>query len=124
MALKIYDTMKPQGSYPAVEAADVMMPDGSRLDEISISYPIVTDGATDLAPDVYHVFGEVTELTVTLAETNDGKLHEYCFEFIPTEGFTELTITPEPRWANDPQFPAGKTCQVSIVRGIGVSVNA
>lgn len=31
MALRIYDTVKPQGSYPAVEAEDVEMPDGTRL---------------------------------------------------------------------------------------------
>lgn len=31
MALKIYDKMKPQGNYPAVDAADVEMPDGRRL---------------------------------------------------------------------------------------------
>ena len=36
----------------------------------------------------------------------------------------ELTITPEPKWANEPQYPAGKTCQVSILRGIGVMVSA
>lgn len=124
MALKIYDTFKPQGDYPAVEAADVQMPDGSRLSNISISYPIVADGATAITPDTYHVFGEVTSLSVTLVEVNDGKLHEYCFEFIPAEDFAGLTITPEPRWATEPQFAAGKTCQVSVMRGIGVSISA
>ena len=36
MALKIYDTLKPQGDYPAVEAADVRMPDGKKLSELEI----------------------------------------------------------------------------------------
>lgn len=33
MALKIYDTLVPQGNYPAVNAANVEMPDGTTLDE-------------------------------------------------------------------------------------------
>lgn len=33
MALKIYDTLKPQGDYPAVNAADIEMEDGTRLPE-------------------------------------------------------------------------------------------
>lgn len=33
MALKLYDTIKPQGDFPLVEAADVIMPDGTRLSE-------------------------------------------------------------------------------------------
>lgn len=33
MALKIYDTLAPQGDYPAVKAESVEMPDGSRLSD-------------------------------------------------------------------------------------------
>lgn len=123
MALIIYDKMKRDGNLPVVEAEDVAMPDGTRLSELSVSYPL-SDAANVLEPEQYYVFGEVNSLAVTLAEVDDGKIHEYCFEFIPTEDFTELTITPEPRWARDPQYPAGKTCQVSIVRGVGVMINA
>lgn len=35
MALKIYDTFAPQGNYPAVNAEDVAMPDGTRLSDFS-----------------------------------------------------------------------------------------
>lgn len=109
--------------YPLVDASDVEMPDGTRLSELSVSYPL-SEAATELNPEKYYVFGEVDSLAVTLAEVDDGKIHEYCFEFIPTEDFTELAITPEPRWAREPQYPTGKTCQVSIVRGVGVMVSA
>ena len=125
MPTLIIDTFKPKnnGKFPVVEAEDVAMPDGTRLSELSVSYPL-SDAANVLEPEQYYVFGEVNSLAVTLAEVDDGKIHEYCFEFIPTEDFTELTITPEPRWVRDPQYPAGKTCQVSIVRGVGVMINA
>ncbi len=87
------------------------------------SYPI-KDGASIIQPDTYYVFGEVNSLSVTLNDPNDGRAHEYSFEFIPTEDFEGLTITPEPRWAGEPQFAAGKTCQVSILRGIGAMISA
>lgn len=106
--LKFYNTESGQWEY---------------ADNTSRSYPIV-NADTHLRPDCYHVFGEVDSLYVTLVEADDGKAHEYCFEFIPSEKFTGLSITPTPSWVSPPQFPAGKTCQVSILRGIGVMICA
>lgn len=123
MALKIYDTFKPQGDYPAVNAEDVLMPDGTRLDEMKPAYP-VTDGVAELQPETYYDFGEVSTLAVTLAETDDKLAHEYCFEFVPADGFEGFSITPEPRWNAEIQIVPGKTHQVSILRGIGVMVRA
>lgn len=37
MALNIMQTIKPVGTFPAVEAADVLMPDGTRLSEKEFS---------------------------------------------------------------------------------------
>lgn len=126
MPINVIDTIKPKngGSFPIVEAADVLMPDGKRLSEGSTGAYPVKPGAAEIEPEVFYSFGEVDSLTVTLLSDDDGKAHEYCFEFIPSENFTGLTVTPEPRWAGEPQFAAGKTCQVSIFRGIGVSVSA
>lgn len=123
MSLKIYDTMVPQGGYPAVKAEHVEMPDGTRLDDLTTVYPVVA-GAAELQPDRFYDFGEVSALAVTLAEVDDNLAHEYCFEFIPTAGFTGLTISPEVRWGCDPQYPVGKTCQVSILRGLAVMICA
>ena len=124
MALKLYDTLTPAGDYPLVDAKDVLMPDNTRLSEqTGASYPIVTEG-TELHPETYYAFGEVSSLNLTLVETEDGKAHEFYFEFIPAEDFSGLTIMPEPKWVVDPQWPVGKTCQVSIVRGVGVSACA
>lgn len=121
MALKIYDTLAPQGNYPAVNAADVEMPDGSRLSEFNPTYPVEAgvSGQT-IEPERHYVFGSVAELDVTLAQKDDNKAHEYWFDFEPTEGFAGLTITPEPRWMVEPQYPAGKRCMVGIVMGMAV----
>lgn len=147
MPIQIIDKLKPKnnGEFALVDAADIELASGNRLEaflteqaadlakkeaalakqieNVSLAYP-EEESATELQPEVYYIFGEVDSLTVTLVEADDGKAHEYCFEFIPTEDFTSITITPAPTWAAEPQYPAGHTCQVSILRGIGVMVNA
>lgn len=90
----------------------------------TISIQVIESKNVDLEPNIYQVFGEVDSLQVNLVPANNNLINEYCFEFIPTENFTELTITPAVKWANAPQYPAGKTCQVSIVRDVGVFVCA
>lgn len=84
----------------------------------------IAEGATEIEPGKYYVFGEVDSLNITLVETDTAVAGEYCFEFTPSRNFSSLTITPTPGWANLPQYPAGKTCQVSILRGIGVMICA
>lgn len=49
MALKIYDTMVPQGDYPAVKAEHVQMPDGTKLSDLVIQ--VVTQEEYDALVD-------------------------------------------------------------------------
>ena len=92
MALNTYDTIVPQGDYSAVNMEHVGMP--------------VKPGESVITPGTYYQFGEVSELSVELGAGLTGSANEYVFEFIPKEGFTGLTISPEVRWLGDPQFPA------------------
>lgn len=124
-SIELISGIKPKnnGDFPLVDAKDVQMPDGSRLSNLTTNYPLA-DGVTELQPDKYYVFGEVDSLNVSLVEVNDGKVHEYCFEFTASENFTEFTVTPTPKWASANEIAAGKMHQVSILRGIGVLINA
>lgn len=119
MGLKIYDTLAPQGNYPAARAEDIQMPDGSRLSAFNPVFP-VEPGAGVLEPEKFYDFGSVAELAVTLAEKHDGKAHEYWLRFEPQEGFAGLTISPEVKWVSEPQYPVGKTCVVGICMGMAV----
>ena len=114
------------GTVPAPMSTDstkFLRGDGTWADTTS-SYPI-KNGVTDILPDTYYTFGTVDSLTVNLVDTgNADKLCEYCFEFTPSSNFTGLTITPEPRWAHEIRFISGMTCQVSVLRGIGVMICA
>lgn len=127
MAIELIGKIKPKnnGNFAMVDAEDVEMPNGERLSEISLgALPMEESTAAQLKPDVYRVFGVVSSINVELVEVNDGKVHEYCFEFIPAEDFSGLVVTPAPAWVTGLQFPAGKTCQVSILRGVGVMICA
>jgi hypothetical protein len=124
MAISVTGTMKPQGKFPIAEAVDIEMPDGTRLSEVPFGSYKIADGTEAIEPGTYYTFGEVDSLAITLVESDTSVANEFCFEFIPSENFTGMIITPEPKWVIDPQFPAGKTCQVSILRGIGVIVYA
>lgn len=121
MAIELISKIKPKnnGTFALVDAADVEMPDGSRLSDFNPAYPTAA-GAAKIKPGVYYSYGEVSTLAITLEEGADGMANEYLFEFIPTDEFSGLTITPEVKWISEPQYPAGKTCQVSILQGLAV----
>lgn len=59
MALKIYDTLAPQGDYPAVKAESVEMPDGSRL--------------SDFKGGVTSVNGQTGDVTISVTNGKDGE---------------------------------------------------
>ena len=117
--------LMPMGDYPIAHAKDIEMPDGTRLSEFAgggSGYPAVSAPSTSitLEPNTYYVFGTVDSLSISFNEPADGKLHEFAFEFTPSSSFSGLTFKGSVACANEPNFVSGKTCQVSIVRGIGV----
>lgn len=90
----------------------------------SLVVKVVESKKAELLPDELRVFGEVDGLDITLVTVDDDNAHEYLFEFIPTETFLGLNINPAVNWVIKPHFVAGKAHQVSILRGIGVMINA
>lgn len=128
MALKIYSSIKPDGSFPVADAEDIAMPDGTRLNEYLLTHNGGSlkelEGIPEIEPDKFYNFGEVSSLDLNLIELNDGNVHEYLFEFIPKEDFTELHITPKINWVTSPICIPGQICQVSIVRKVGVMIRA
>lgn len=103
----------------------LIQPDGNGIGTLVAQLPpIVESAAADLQPDTYQVYGEVDALNINLVPRDDGRVHEYAFEFIPTAAFTELRVTPEVKWANILRFEPGRVHQASIVRGVGILVYA
>lgn len=90
----------------------------------SSAYPMVNHGTSDntfeLTPNVFHVWGEVAELDLTLGEEIYGLTNEYLFQFYSGETKTSLSIPDTIRWANGYFFNIRKnaTYQISIKNNV------
>lgn len=85
MALKIYDTLAPQGEYPAVKAEAVEMPDGTRLSEFEGGAPVeivnnLTSTATNKALSANQ--GRVLQGNIDSAMQSTGLLINACVKSV------------------------------------------
>lgn len=86
---------------------------------------IVNHGTSDttfaLTPNVLHIWGTVTALTLTLATPTDSTIvNEYMFQFTSGSTATTLSLPSTVTWVAAPSINAGATYQVSIVNNLGV----
>ena len=73
-----------------------------------------------ISPNVLHVWGEMAELTLTLAEGKEGVVNEYMIEFVSGETPTRLSLPAEVQFPYDPEIEANRRYQISIVNNFGV----
>lgn len=92
---------------------------------ISGAYSEVSHGTSDttftLTPNVFHVWGEVASLTLTLGDETADVANEFLFQFTSGSTATTLTLPDTIKWANDsaPTIEANKIYQISILKGLG-----
>ncbi len=93
---------------------------------VAIAYPVVetTDAAKELSPNTYYKWGEMSALTITLGAEIDGRVNEFCGEFVSGETATTFSVPGSVSWPNGLTVEANKTYQFSIMNGIGVIVGA
>lgn len=91
--------------------------------------PITNHGTSDttftLTPNVYHLWGTVSSLILTLGTPVSDMLNEYMFEFTAGQNISFASISGV-QWAEsigDLTPEAGKRYQVSIVNNLGVWVS-
>ena len=105
MALKIYDKLKPQGNYPAVDASDVEMPNGERLPAFLEGFDVDQSIKTfDLAsmglPTVDLDTGESVRLEMDTTEITEAMTNEIVKFVIKAKTgavkFDKLTVTVNP----------------------------
>lgn len=98
--------------------------DKSKLDNFGKVNKVTNTGAVtqEIQSNQFYEFGEVTSLTITLANQASGYIGEYQFQF--TSGSTPATLNlPEDvsyMVAPDFQIEANKTYQVSILNNVAV----
>lgn len=79
------------------------------------------DTTFELTPNILHVWGEVSSLTLTLKEPTDVTIaNYYMFEFVSGATATELNLPDTVKWINDLDIEVNKTYQVSILNNCGI----
>ena len=90
----------------------------------SSAYPEVNHGTGDttftLTPNTFHVWDEVTSLTLNFGSGISGMANEYLFQFTSGPTATSLALPDDIKWANDnvPTIEANMIYQVSVLRGL------
>lgn len=119
------------------EAEETYQPKGNYLTSIPDEYvtedeldvPLVEHGTGNttftLTPNVYHKWGTVTSLTLTLGAVTDSSVYnEYMFEFVSGSTATSLSLPATIKWVGEPNVETNKIYQCSIVNGVGVIASA
>lgn len=88
------------------------------------TYALVEHGTNDttftLTPNTFHVWDEVTNLTLILGSETIGIANEYLFQFTSGTTATTLSLPSDLKWANDsaPTIEPNMIYQVSILKGL------
>lgn len=78
------------------------------------------DVTLEIEPNKFYMFGECTNLTITLKAGVAEVLNEYMFQFTSGETATTLSLPQEVKWIGESNVSANTTYQVSIVNNIAV----
>ena len=91
-------------------------------DSVKAKTRIVNHGTSDttyqLAPNEFHIWGEVASLTLTLKDESTGFVDGYWFRFTCGSTPTVLTLPSSVEWYyEEVEFEANHTYEVTIVEG-------
>ena len=105
----------------AEKGKDALESLGDKSDKIEVVSHGTSDTTFTLTPNVFHKWGEVSNLSLTLATPSDSTIYnEYMFEFYSGDTATTLTLPDSIKWVSNPSIEINKIYQCSIVNGIGV----
>lgn len=124
ISLTIYNTKTINGQ-SLVGSGDITIEGGGSG---SSAMPLVdhgTNGTTSMiAPNVFHKWGEVASLTLTLGAETAGVANQYTFEFSSGSTATVLALPDSLKWADDnvPTIEPNMIYQISILNGLAVAL--
>jgi len=125
-ALQSYNETDPV--FSASPAAGITSNDITEWDGKADPTTVVNHGTSDttfaLTPNVLHIWGDVTALTLTLATPADSTIvNEYMFQFTSGSTATTLSLPSSVTWDEDKgtlTVESGYTYQVSILNNIAL----
>lgn len=92
----------------------------------SRGYKAINHGTGDttyaITPNMYHIWGEVSSLTLTYGSAMDGFANEYLFQFTSGATPTTLSLPASIKWENDSplEIEADKIYSISIVNDLAI----
>jgi hypothetical protein len=95
------------------------------IEEIDVNAEIhiinQTLNAVKIQPNCLNVWGEVANLTITLATpTNTSIVNEYMIQFTSGNIATQLTLPDTITWMSEPIIVANATYQISIINNLAI----
>lgn len=102
-----------------ITASDITAWNG-KADKVAIVNHGTDDTTFTLTPNIFHVWGTVASLTMTLATASTTTMDEFMFQFTSGTSATTLSLPSTVKWIAEPEIEAGMTYQVSIVNNIAV----
>lgn len=95
-----------------------LVPDANKAVDVPTLIPEINHGTSNttftLTPNVYHKWGELTELTISLPTDSNSVLDEFMFEFTSGSTPTSFNYPATLEWVKELVPEANKTYQVSI----------
>lgn len=86
------------------------------------AYSEVNHGTNDttftLTPNTFHVWDEVTSLTLDFGSETSGVANEYLFQFNSGATATTLSLPSDLKWTEELNIEANMIYQVSILKGL------
>lgn len=83
-----------------------------------------SDTTFALTPNIHHVWGEVTSLTLTLATGEAGIANEYMFRFYSGSTPTTLNLPSTVQWVQPLTCQQDKYYEVSIINNLAVYITS
>jgi hypothetical protein len=105
-------------------SGNIVISGGGGSSSGSGAYSEVNHGTSDttftLTPNTFHIWDEVSALTLTLGSETAGVANEYLFQFTSGNTATTLSLPSDLKWANDaaPTIAENMIYQVSILKGL------
>lgn len=92
----------------------------NKSDKIEVVSHGTSDTTFTLTPNVFHKWGEVSNLSLSLEEYTGEDIVYYMAEFVSGSTATTLSVPDNIKWESDVTIEAGKTYQISILNNCGV----
>lgn len=94
-------------------------------DQVKIKVIQHSENEATIAPNIFHIWGEVEELSINLETPTDETIYnEYMFEFKSGSVPTSLILPSDISWIQEPLIQKNSIYQCSIVNNLAIIIGS